>query len=277
MTAQLPCQSIRRFRAMAFAVLAVVGGAAGVAPAGAQPAGECGSSGTGGLISNVDVEVTSPAPGSVVTGSRVPVRGTASVALVGALTQVQVSLGGATRTQTYEPSSEINFDLAVDTADLSTGPSFLSVTACGPLARGMRQFTVVYQRAPASSTTTVTAPATTAVGAVGGASTTTVAAPTTVASQSTTTVAGQTTLTSTPPTTAFSPPATTIVEPRRTSARETVVLSDDPDEGSGGSPLWVGAVVGISGGIGLLFSATSWRRRQQPAPEPLETDLVDVP
>jgi hypothetical protein len=57
-----------------------------------------------------------------------------------------------------------------------------------------------------------------------------------------------------------------------------LVLTETPAKHSSGPPLWVGAVVGISGGLGLLFSAASWRRRSHSPlrAEPVDPDLVDV-
>ena len=54
--------------------------------------------------------------------------------------------------------------------------------------------------------------------------------------------------------------------------------STTPAHRSPRPPLWVGAVVGLSGAIGLGFSAASWRRRTHPPEhaEPVDPDLVEV-
>jgi hypothetical protein len=46
-----------------------------------------------------------------------------------------------------------------------------------------------------------------------------------------------------------------------TATGAPVVLTESPPPHSPRPPLWVGAAVGISGGLGLAFSAVSWRRR----------------
>jgi hypothetical protein len=185
----------------------------------------------------------------------------------------------------------MEFEASFDVTNVPPGETSLQVVACGAfnlagtLARGEAEQTVRVQSASPSTTTTVASPTTVRAPAnppLGAGATTTVAAVTT-------TRVGQTTTTSTPPTTAASedaPPAaaTRRAEPVRPRASDApLVLTEAPDEETSGPPLWVGAVVGVSGGVGLLFSATSsWRRKHLPEPvEVLEaaetpTDLVDV-
>lgn len=64
----------------------------------------------------------------------------------------------------------------------------------------------------------------------------------------------------------------------RTALDAPLILTEAPDDESPRKPLWVGAVVGISGGLGLLFSAASSRRRGR-TPETAESvdpDLLEV-
>jgi len=290
MTARLPHRPaglVRRF-ALSFALAALA--ALAVAQAAAAQSEACPSE---GLLSPVDVRVASPARGSTVTGPSVTVRGTAST-LLGELTRVEVSVGDASVARSYASSPSIDFELTVDAADVAAGATSVRVVACSSGARGEDRFTVAYQpRAAAATTTSAPRPSTTVVSSGGGASgapTTTVSTPAAViaagATQPTTTTPGPTTVADRPTTTVASgpPPADTgrsagRSEPVRpgTNADGSVILSDSPDEGSSRPPLWVGAVVGVSGGIGLMFSATSWRRRHQPQPlEPVDPELVEV-
>lgn len=283
MTAQLPRRAVPRLRRLAFALVA--GGLAvawPVQPAGAQVEGSCPSD---TILSTVDVRVASPERGATVTGPSVRVRGTAS-ALIGEVSRVEVTFAGKSVARNYSLSNSIDFDVTVDAADVPGGLAGVRVVACGSGARGDDQFSVVYQPRAAATTTSVAQSSTTVVSTPGGsapASTTTLAAApgaTVPAGQPTTTTPSQTTLASQPTTTVAAPAATSARDEPVRPGRNTdgsIVLSDSPDEGSSRPPLWVGAVVGVSGAVGLLFSATTWRRRHQPQPlEPVDPDLVEV-
>jgi len=57
-----------------------------------------------------------------------------------------------------------------------------------------------------------------------------------------------------------------------------VVPTDDRADGAGGSPLWVGLVVGVAGLLGLGFASVPARRRSpRPAPAPDPADPPDPP
>ncbi|HVL28444.1 MAG TPA: hypothetical protein VM390_09880, partial [Acidimicrobiales bacterium] len=195
--------------AVAAACLAAL---AGAGPAAAQ-AGGCPSSGN--ILSTADVRVTSPAPGSAVTGPNVTVRGTASAGLLAQLTRVEVRFGGEVRGRSYDAASSIDFEITVDASEVPAGPTLLSVVACGLHARGDRQFSVAYQPRAAVPTTAVTSPPTTSVSVPGDAVPSEPGAPSTTAvtgpvsppgsaapGQPSTTAPGQTTIASTPPATA---------------------------------------------------------------------------
>ncbi len=285
MTAQLPRRAVDHLRRVAFGLVAA--GVLALVPSGMAEAQSDGGCPTEGILSNVNVRVTSPAPGSVVTGPSVTVRGTAT-ALIAEVSRVEVTFGDETVARNYSTSGSIDFDVTVDASDVPTGPTVVKVQACGSGARGNQQFSVAYQPRASATSTTVNQPTTTAARSPGGstpASSTTVAsgAAALTAGGPTSTTPGQTTVASQPTTTvaaAPSPPAASKrPEPVRpgTNTDGSIVLSDSPDEGSSRPPLWVGAVVGVSGGIGLLFSATTWRRRHQPQPlEPVDPELVEV-
>lgn len=256
-------------------------------PAAAQSDGSCP---TEGVLSPVEVRVTSPARGTTVTGPSVMVRGSAS-ALLAELTRVEVTFGEETVARNYAPDSPIDFELTLDASDVAAGTTSVRVVACSSTVRGEDRFTVTYQPRAAATTTSPARPSTTSVsspGGAGGATTTTAgpaAGPAVLngATAPSTTTPGQTTVASRPTTTVAAPEAPAAAgerpEPVRpgTNADGNVVLSDSPDEGSSRPPLWVGAVVGVSGGIGLLFSATTWRRRHQAPPlEPVDPELVEV-
>ena len=286
MTAQLPRRAVDHLRKVAFGLVA-----AGVLALGASGMAEAQSDGacpTEGILSTVNIRVTSPAPGSVVTGPTVTVRGTAT-ALIAEVSRVEVTFGDETVARNYSTSGSIDFDITVDASDVPTGPTVVRVQACGSGARGNQQFSVAYQPRASATSTTVNQPTTTGAISPGGstpAPSTTLAAGVAGAltpGGPTSTTPGRTTLASQPTTTvgapAAPPAASKRPEPVRpgTNTDGSIVLSDSPDEGSSRPPLWVGAVVGVSGGVGLLFSATTWRRRHQPQPlEPVDPELVEV-
>jgi hypothetical protein len=236
------------------------------------------------------VDIEAPAANSVVSGT-VNVRGSASTTLVvNSLARVEITFAGVTKSQTYSPSSTVNFNIPFDTSGFSPGTKTIDVVACGALAYGEATRSVtVPQRAAA--TTVVTGSGTTAATAPPGSTSapqTTVVGQAAAGTGTPTTVAGAaggstTTAASTPSTTEATPdpvvvppqPTTTRVDPR---ANAPLVLTEAPDDDGSGTPLWVGAVVGISGGLGLLFSAVSWRRRANvPEPvEPVDPELVEV-
>jgi hypothetical protein len=244
-------------------------------------------------LGTAEVTIDQPAPNTSVSGKAVVVRGSARAAL-GQLSRAEITLAGTTKVDTSDPTSSMQFGATFDLSDVAPGPTSLRVVACGTsglagsLARGETEIRLTVQAPPATSTT-APRPATTVrsaplgagAGAAAGAtaSTTSLPVPTTQAGQS------STTSTSTPATTvAEAPPRPVTAKSapaRPRSADGPTVLTDAPADRSSRPPLWVGAVVGVSGGLGLLFSAFSSRRRNRVPEaaellEPEESDLVDV-
>lgn len=252
----------------------------------ASPAAAQAGCATGGIQTQATVDIDAPAPNSTVTGT-VNVRGTATTPLVvGSVARVEVTFAGVTKTQTFSPSSNVTFNVPFDTTTFSPGAKSITVVACGALTEGSASISV---NVPAPTTTTTAVSSGTTVASTPPASaqagaTTTVVGQAAPAGGPTTTVAGPTTtVTSSPPSTEA--PAEPVVVPARPTttrgdsrADAPLVLTEAPDDEGSGAPLWVGAVVGISGGLGLLFSAVSWRRRANlPEPmEPIDPELVDV-
>jgi hypothetical protein len=284
--------SLRRavFALLAALAAGLVAGAPTMAAA--QDEG-CGSgSGLTGLVT-----IDSPAPNASVSGT-VEVRGTASARPVGMLSRVDADLGGATDSGTYTSAATIAFSLSLDVSNVAPGRNTLTVTACGTdgltgaLSRGSASIPVVVKAPSAATSTTVgrtttTAGSSGASGSAAGATTTTTSASTAAGvAAAGKGAATSTTATSAPePTTtvAASPaPASAAAKPDQPKARSgsngPVVLTETPATHGSGKPLWVGAVVGISGVIGVMFSAATWRRRTHPPEyaEPLDADLVDV-
>lgn len=278
---------LRTALALATALLSTVFGPAAVA-AWADPTSPS-SCGAGTVLTAARVTIDAPAPNATVSGANVEVRGSASTAL-GSLSRVEANLGGITKTDTADlPGPSISFDFSFDTTTLDPGQTTLSVVACGAggisgLARGEKSIPVTVQAAPSAATTTTVRTSTTAVTrggaaaapAAGGAAASTVV-PTTTAGQGP--GVSQTTVASAPPATE-APAIVSRPDPIRPRAGSDspFVLTETPTRHSPRSPLWVGVVVGLSGGLGLLFSAVSWRRRahQPQLAEPVDPDLVEV-
>ena len=278
---------LRTAPALVTALLSVVVGPAAVAAWG-QPASPS-SCGSGTVLTAARVTIDAPAANATPSGSNVSVRGSASTAL-GSLSRVEANLGGMTKTDTVDsPGPSISFNFSFDTTTLDPGQTTLSVVACGAggisgLARGETSIPVTVQAAPSAATTTTVRTTATTVTRSGGATAAPAAAgrsSSTVAPTSTTTLGpggSQTTLVSAPPATE-APGLVSRAEPVRPRGSEApVVLTETPARHSPRSPLWVGVVVGVSGGLGLLFSALSWRRRAHhpQIAEPVDPDLVEV-
>ncbi len=273
-------------------LLAVLLAAAAAFAAGASPAAAAEGCGSGGGVTGV-VTIDSPVPNAVVSG-RFRVRGTASSGLpVGGINRVEVNLGGVSASADYDPGNAVDFDLPVDASNVAPGDRTLTVVACGgnsltgALSRGERSIPVKVEAAPVTTTvrtSTTAAASASAIGAGAGAPSTTTTAVGGAAAAAVAAGGTSTTVTTTArPTTTQAEaraPAAARPDPVRPRAGPDapLVLTESPDRGSSGPPLWVGAVVGISGGLGLLFSAATWRRRAHgPVPaEPVDPDLVDV-
>jgi hypothetical protein len=248
---------------------------------GGRAAAQSSGCGVGPALGTAQVTIDEPSDGDTVSG-RVTVRGRAR-ANIGQLSRVEGDLGGKSTFEEYDPSTTLDFELTFDVRNVAPGEAVLSVTACGSgnltgaLARGVAEMTVQVE-APVTSTTASRTSSSLAVpaGTFPGGTSTTVGVTTTRAGNpatgsSSTVAANQT---AEPPLVLARPDP---VRPK-TGSDAPLVLTESPDSGSPRPPLWVGAVVGISGGLGLLFSASSSRRRGRlPEPaEPVDPDLVEV-
>lgn len=264
-------------------VFTVVGGAAHADLAGAQSA----SCKAGSGLSPAVVTIDKPGANETVSGT-ITVSGTARVSLVGQLTRVEVALGSARAAQNFpDPGSVLNYEIRLDASSVPPGSATLSVTTCGLLAWGEKSVTVNVAAAEptttarATTTTVGGGPGTTVVGATSTSVTTVAGAPAPVGATTSTKVS--TTTTTAVPTTEAVVAATVATTPPTTArppGRDTpLVLTETPSKRSSGPPVWVGAVVGISGGLGLLFSARPWHRRTDGPPDaadPVEQDLVST-
>lgn len=271
----------------------LVAGAAVPGLIGAGPAAAQTGCGAGSGLETAEIVLDEPAPNSTVTGPTIRVVGTATASL-GLLNRVEVTVAGVTKTGQFSPSGSLSFDVPFDVSGVSPGQVSVRVVACGTgnltgvLARGVQQTQFTLRAAaPTTSTPPTTGgstPGTTAAsgGSTGGvvSATTTVPVATTRPGQASSTTAPASTVPSTEE--AAPPVVDERPEPVRPSAGRSdapLVLTEADDDGSSGPPLWVGAVVGVSGGLGLLFSASSSRRRTRQAGQPVEPvdpDLVDV-
>lgn len=238
----------------------------------AAPAQTSGASCEDG-IGTASISIDSPAPGATVSGV-VVVRGTASAPPPLTLNRVEVTLGRVTNQHSYATDNTISFSSRFDTSAMDPGPATLSVTACstgltGVLARADQSISVTIQRpTPTTSVSSTTAPA---AGARTEAAAVTTTAP---AAAITSTTAVSVPPTTEPPVDVFRPEP---VKPK-TAGEAPLILTETPVRRSPRPPLWVGAVVGLSGALGLGFSAASWRRRAHPPDhaEPIDPDLVEV-
>jgi hypothetical protein len=256
------------------ALALVVGLLAFVAPAKAQ------SSSCDGVATPANVTIDTPAPNETLSGT-VVVEGTAEGV---SLSKVVVTLAGQTRQHIFNPNGSLSFSSQFDTSTMNPGPATLRVVACSAnlaagvaLSRGERSIPVTIrgQTSTTAVRSSTTAPASGQAPAPGQQAT----ASTTTPGATTTTPGSSTTVTSSPTTTeprwdvAKSDPV------RPDAAREgRMIITAGEDKKSPRPPLWVGAVVGLSGAIGLGFSAASWRRRAHAAEvaEPIDPDLVEV-
>lgn len=245
------------------------------------PAAAQSSCSEGAGLASVDVD--RPFPNSVAIG-QVRVEGSAQAAVGFNLSRVEISVGGEPVTRTYEPSPSIEFSVLVDVRDLEPGPATVRVVACGTgltgaLAQGEREFSITIQAPPSTTAPRASSTVPSQSGAAAGSDTT--AAPTTTRPGQADPI-GATSTTAAPPTTE---PRVEVYQPEpvrpKSAGDAPVILTQTPADKSPRPPLWVGAVVGVSGALGLGFSAASWRRRThgpQPAEpvDPADPDLVEV-
>ena len=216
-------------------------------------------------VGTTSVTITQPRPGEVVSGV-VPVRGEARTiaAPLSRLHRVELYVNGSlAQVQESAPATRLPFQLSWDSTWAGSGPATLRVVACGggAGARGQSTVPVTVQPPQRASTTTSAAsmsavPTTTVRTPVGAATTastpTTRAAPTTTVS----TTASESLDEARPA------PRPSTPDGRRIPSR-LALRGSEPEEGRS-SPLWGGAVVGLTGAAGLALS-TFLRRRRPPA------------
>ncbi|MCA1691927.1 MAG: hypothetical protein ABR540_15660 [Acidimicrobiales bacterium] len=239
----------------------------GIGPARAQ------SSCAGSVGVTATIEVDEPAPNAVVSGPTLFVSGIARTEL-GVLSRVEATFEGSPRSEVYPPAQEVGFAFAFNLGRVPPGDAVVHIVACGPgltgaLIGGERRIVVTVGE-PVTRTTA--AAPTTIVQAAGDTS----AATTTVPVSTTIAAAAATTSTSSLPAETATEQAREVTP--RAGLEAPLILTDAPEDDSPQKPLWVGAVVGISGGLGLLFSAASSRRRGRTpeAAEPVDPDLLEV-
>lgn len=262
---------------LAAAALVVVGAGAW-APAGAQ--GTIAACPTQGLTLAA-VEITSPKADSTITAGAQRVTGR----VFEGLTRVELYVDGVLADARSIPQGQETFDLGWQATASIPRSVTIGVVGCGSgigqLLRASDEvrvrLTPVDTTRPTSSSTVVTPPTSAPV-------------PTTLASTATTTAAagaagaagGAASTTTTSPQATTVPPAVpaTTAPPATTATRQAnapLVLSEKADEDEPGPPLWVGAVVGLSGTIGLALSAVISRRSAAKAAQgQLPVDRLDA-
>ena len=211
-------------------------------------------------VSAASVDVVSPRPGEQVRGV-VAVSGRVSAPL--AVSRVELQVGrSVVDSQSFQDAPSADFSLRWDATRAAAGPASLRVVACGQgiggvLVQGSSTVAVevVAVPAPTQANPSTSFPTSTTVTA---ATTTSSSLP---SSSSTSTTRTSTTLRAT---------TTTQAEPELVSAGRAVgpagrLLPGEPETSEDGSsrPVWVGAVVGLSGLAGLVVSrALTGRRRR---------------
>lgn len=224
-------------------------------PAGAQIPGSCP---TGGL-SLARVDIDSPADGATLTAGSQRVSGS----VVSGITRVELYVDGVLSDTEQLSSGDAYYSLGWQAAATIPHSSTVRVVGCGTglgqLLRGEAEVGV--RITPAVATTRPSPTSTEAPGPTTVHPTTTAVTPTTVKGQAATAASSSTTaVTTTTPAPVQAPvagpPGTTATRP----ASQPLVLSERPKKRGPGPPLWVGAVVGVSGTIGLGLSALLSRR-----------------
>jgi hypothetical protein len=264
---------------LSLAAASVLLGAGGWVPASAQTTiASCPTQG----LTLAAVEITSPKADSTITAGAQRVTGR----LFEGLTRVELYIDGVLTDARSVPQGQESFDLTWQATTSLPRTVAILVVGCGSgigqLLRASDEvrvrLTPVDTTRPSPSSTVVTpstaAPVRTTIAST---ATTTAAAGTASAgaASSTTTKPEATTVPTTVVSTTTAPPATTATR----QANTPLVLSEKADEDEPGPPLWVGAVVGLSGTLGLALSALISRRSaakaarsQLPVEESLDAD-----
>jgi hypothetical protein len=265
----------RRTRAHAAGLLAIL---VTVLTAGAAPAAAASACDQGSNKGLVTITIDEPRSHDVVSGANVVVRGSVRTVL-SPIERVEATLAGLSRHADYDGGTSVRFEFTFDLTGAEPGGTTLSIVACGPLVysrTGMQlsvgESTPITTSAPQATTTVDASPA--PAGTLPGG-TTSVPVSTTRAGEK-----GGPSTTAAPAKTneAAAVNRRDPVRPRAGSDAP-LVLTESPDSDSPRPPLWVGAVVGVSGGLGLLFSAASSSRRRArmaDVAEPIDPDLVEV-
>lgn len=200
------------------------------------------------------------------------------------LSRVDLLIGGTVvASRTYPASTNLNFEFSVGSNEAPPGARSVSVVACSAglsLVRGQSPAVVVdVQKLPVAATTTTTTAPTAPVASITPApSTTVVAVPVTDRSTTTTSKPVGARKVLTPPPrdreAAADPEGLADTSADAAADRPIRLTDGDRDKGSGRPPLWVGAVVGLSGLGGLVLSGLV-RRRSAPTDATDPTDPTE--
>lgn len=239
---------------MFFALVAYVGAVMtlSVPHAGAQS----GCPGAG--VSAASVDVVSPRPGEQVRGV-VVVRGRVSAPL--AVSRVELQVGRSiVDAQSFRETPSADFSLSWDATRAPAGQASLRVMACGQGIGG-----VLVQGSTTVAVEVLAVPAPTQ-----GATSTSVGTPTTVSPTTTSSLSPSTststtrTSTTLPATTTTQPLPDLLTEERAVGPAGRLLPGEAAaSEGRRSYPVWVGAVVGLSGLAGLVVSRAISGRRQR--------------
>jgi hypothetical protein len=209
-------------------------------------------------VSAASVDVVSPRPGEQVRGV-VVVRGRVSAPL--AVSRVELQVGRSiVDAQSFRETPSADFSLSWDATRAPAGQASLRVVACGQGIGG-----VLVQGSSTVAVDVVAVPAPTQA-----ATSTSVGTPTTVSPSTTTSSLSPSTSTSTTRTSTTLPATTTtqalpdlLTEGRAVGPAGRLLPGEvAASEGGRSYPIWVGAVVGLSGLAGLALSRVLTGRRR---------------
>lgn len=263
-----------RARLVVAVVLAAVA-AAQVLLAGGRGFSALAQTSCGAVEIGAQVTIDSPRAGPVTSPFVVSGRAVSTLAL----SRVDLLVGGTVvASKTYPPATSLDFEFSVGPSQAPVGARSLSAVACGAglsLVRGESSSVVVDVRLPATTTFPPTSAPVVVTAPPAVPSTTAVAAPL---------VGASTTSTSKPlakknsalpaPSDREAPadPEGLADTSAEAAADRPVRLTDgDQDNGSDRPPLWVGAVVGLSGLAGLTLSGLVRRRSNPQRGLPVDT------
>jgi len=226
----------------------------------------------GAVPIGAQVTIDKPSAGAVTLPFVVSGRASSTLGL----SRVDLLIGGTVVvSRTYPAATSLNFEFNVTSDEAPPGARSLSVVACSTglsLVRGQSAAVAIDVRLPVATTITTAASATTVPSTRADPATTVVAAPAPAPILSpTTSKPGPVKKVLTPPPRDREAPA----DPEALSDTSADAAADRPirltdgekAKGSDRPPLWVGAVVGLSGLAGLTLSGLVRRRSTPTGPE----------